>query len=316
MFFFCFERTVKMNIASRIADEGPPCRPPAVARDVVERVWAVLSLPEAELDYARAKVALDALVDPAADAEWTLAELGRLANCARLIAGRGASAAEKVEALRAVVYRNGAWNGFLPFDYDHDNFKELRVKLLSHYLETRRGNCVSMPILFLILADKLGLDMSLAMAPAHLFLRWRDEGGRVTNLETTSGADPARGVWIREVRGVTDRGVASGFYMRSLTRREGIAAMALTVVEHLMAQRRLREALTVTELILRCNPRDGMAWANQGQACACLIGSEYLDSYRSELLIPLPLRAEYLALLQRNHHAFATAKRLGWQSVN
>lgn len=68
--------------------------------DVMRAVEAVLSLPEEELDYARAKVALDALVDPGADAEWTFAELAKLAKAARRIAGSGASAARKVEALR------------------------------------------------------------------------------------------------------------------------------------------------------------------------------------------------------------------------
>lgn len=36
------------------------------------------------------------------------------------------------------------------------------MKLLSRYLDSRRGDCVSMPILFLILADRLGLDVSLS----------------------------------------------------------------------------------------------------------------------------------------------------------
>lgn len=98
-----------------------------------------------------------------------------------------------------------------------------------------------MPILFLILADRLGLDLSLAMAAAHFFVRWRDEEGRTVNLETTSGANPARDIWLREAVGYTDRGVESGFYMRSLPRREAVAAMALTLVEHLMAERRFRE---------------------------------------------------------------------------
>jgi len=82
-----------------------------------------------------------------------------------------------------------------------------------------------------------------------------------------------------------------------------------------MVERRFREALTVTELILRCNPRDGMAWANQGQACFLMLG-DYVDRFGSDLLIPVPLRAEYLTLRQRNHHAFAMAKRLGWEPIS
>jgi regulator of sirC expression with transglutaminase-like and TPR domain len=284
--------------------------------DIVRSVEAMLRAPEEELDYARSKVALDLLIDPAADAAWTLAGLDRLTAAARRLAGRHPSEQDKLRAVRTVIYESGPWNGFRPFDYDHENFRSLPAKLLPNYLATRRGNCVSMPILFLILADRLGLNVSLAMARAHLFVRFRSSNGQVTNLETTSGGNPARDVWLKQSVGYTERGVASGFYMRSLARREGLAAMALTVVEHLMAERRFREALAVTEPILRCNPRDGMAWANQGQACFHIMGVEYLDRFRAELLIPVPLRAGYLAILQRNHHAFATAKRLGWEPTS
>jgi regulator of sirC expression with transglutaminase-like and TPR domain len=288
----------------------------AMPADTVRSVEAVLRAPEEELDYARAKVALDLLIDPAADADWTFAELDRLTDAARRLAGTHPAEQDKLRAVRTVIYESGAWNGFRPFNYDHEDFRSLRVKLLPNYLTSRRGNCVSMPILFVILADRLGLRVSLAMAQAHLFVRFHSASGRVTNLETTSGANPARDVWLKETVGYTERGVASGFYMRSLPRRQAIAAMASTVLEHLMAERRFREALAVTELILRCHPRDGMAWANQGQACFHIMGAEYLGRFGSELLIPVPLRGGYLSLSQRNHHAFAMAKRLGWEPIS
>jgi len=313
MFFFCSRDESKMDMVNTVAP-APRLRP-ALGSGVVQSVQALLALPEPEVDCARAKVALDALVDPLADAEPTLAELERLAGCAADLAGHGASDADKVQAIRTVIYRSGPWNGFRRFDYDHEGFKDLRVKLLAHYLATRRGNCVSMPILFLILGDKLGLDVSLSMAVTHFFVRWRRGDGEIVNLETTSGANPARSIWYFQCGLLNERGVASGFYRRSLLKREGIAAMALTVVEHLMVERRFREALTVTELILRYNPRDGMAWANQGQACFRMLG-DYVDRFGSELLIPVPLRSEYLTLRLRNHHAFTMAKRLGWEPIS
>jgi tetratricopeptide (TPR) repeat protein len=153
------------------------------------------------------------------------------------------------------------------------------------------------------------------MAPVHFYLRHRDESGRITNLETTSGALPARDVWIRQTRQVSDRGIETGFYMRSLSRREGVAAMALTIVEHLMGQRQFREAVAVLEIILRHNPRDGIAWANLGNAYHRILQNEFLDRYGSHFLIPLQQRANYLMLLQRNHAAFAAAKALGWEPV-
>lgn len=91
--------------------------------------------------------------------------------------------------------------------------------------------------------------------------------------------------------------------------------MALTVVEDLMARGRFREALAVTDLIIRCNSRDGMAWANQAQACFHILGAEFLSPFGSALTVPMHRRPEYLLLLQRNHAAFATAERLGFEGT-
>lgn len=287
---------------------------PSARADRVSAIKAVLDLPDAELDYARAKLAFDQLIDPSLNADAVLAELDGIAVAARKLAGPTPSDAAKLTALRRLIYEGGPWNDWRPFEYDHDRFKDLDLKLLHNYLATRRGNCVSMPILFLILADRLGLDVALARAPAHLFVR-HHESGRITNLETTSGALPARDLWMCQTRHVSRRGIESGFYMRSLSRRQGVGAMAMTVVEYLMGQQRRQEAIAVAQLLARNDPTDAFSLAHQGQAHFEILKHEFLDKYRSALLIPPQFRAQYLLLLQRNHAAFNTAKELGWESI-
>jgi hypothetical protein len=63
--------------------------------------------------------------------------------------------------------------------------------MLSTYVRTRKGNCVSMPVLFLIVADRIGLKVRLAAAPLHLFVRYTDAAGADHNLEATSGGHEA-----------------------------------------------------------------------------------------------------------------------------
>lgn len=126
------------------------------ASDGVETVRAVLSLPDQELDYAQAQIVCDQIIDPTVDEQALLAELCRMTEAARRLAGPSVGDERKLTALRTLIYKSGPWNGLRPFAYDHAGFRSIRCKLLSHYLETRLGNCVSMPILFLILADRLG----------------------------------------------------------------------------------------------------------------------------------------------------------------
>jgi regulator of sirC expression with transglutaminase-like and TPR domain len=308
---FLFAWTNQMLASLSLPDLYPAAAKvaPAAALEVI------LSHPERQLDYARAKLRIDRLVDPTLDSQGTANEIERLAHRALQLAEPASDGSRTLAALRSLVYEPGPWNEWRPFAYDHSNSRgrNVRVKLLAHYLGTRRGDCVSMPLLFLILADRLQLPMALAAAPNHLFLRWQRPDGALVNLEATSGALPARDEWIRLSRPMSDRAVASGMYLRSLTRHEAVATMATTLLQHLMDSRRFEEAVAVSEIILRHNPRDGLTLANQGNAFGAMVRAEFLEKYRSGFLIPTHLRPRYARLLQRNHAAFAAARELGWE---
>ncbi|HVQ07987.1 MAG TPA: transglutaminase family protein [Allosphingosinicella sp.] len=219
----------------------------------------VLSPPDDRLDFANAKLAFDHIVDPSINADATLAQIGRLAAEATALAGPHATDAAKLAALRRVIYEGGAWNDNRPLSYDQTDplGQNVRNKLISTYLATRRGNCVSMPMLFLLVGERMGLNLSLATAPLHVFVRYIDPLGREMNLEATSGGHPARTIRYRQQMPMSDRAVESGLYLRTLTRREVVALMATTVVEFLISERRFQEAIEVGEIILRHAPRDG-----------------------------------------------------------
>lgn len=281
---------------------------------IIARVRKVLDLPDEELDYAAAKITFDSLIDPNFDRGWVLAALHRLTKTARDLAGPSPSEAAKLNALRKLIYQGGPWNGWRPFEYDHSNLRgtKVQLKLLSNYLRTRRGDCVSMPVLFLILAERLGLDVGLSLAPNHFFVKLKAADGRIINLEPTSGGNPARDQWIRHIRPMSDRSIASGMYLRRLGRREGIASMAMSVVQFLRDQGRLEETADLCELILAHSPRDGLVLVNLSGACGRMFDQargQYLDEYA----MPLDDRLRAWVLLTRNRAAAARARALGWE---
>lgn len=280
-------------------------------------VRAVLSVGDAALDYGRAKLAFDRLIDPTHVTAGTLVHLDHIVGAARHLAGPTASPDARLAVLRQLLYVSGPWNGDQPFAYDQADPLGQRIgnKLLATYIATRRGNCVSMPALFLILADRLELDVSLATAPLHVFVRYRSESGRVVNIEAANGGHPSRDEWYREQMPMSDRAIESGLYLRSLTKREGVALLATTVLEHLIEQRRYGEALSVSEVILEYAPQDAYTMVKQGSVCAELLRTEFTEKYRSPALIPHPLRARYLMLAQRNRSMFEAAEALGWEPI-
>ncbi len=265
-------------------------------------------------DLTTTKLALDKLVDPSIDQAAVRRELDKLAAQARTIAGPNATDEQKINAVRRVIYKAGPWNDNRPFTYDYDDPLGLNVqnKLLSTYLRTRRGNCVSMPTLFLILADRLGLNVNFGTAPLHVFIRYTDPQGRVFNIETTSGANLARPEWYRQNLPMTDHAIESGLYMRTLTRRETVAQMASTVMEAQLNGGKFQEAIDIGTAILAQSPRDGYTLVKRGHAFGELLRIECIERFPSRNAMSPEIRTRCDMLAKRNDEDFWTAEAMGW----
>jgi hypothetical protein len=231
------------------------------------------------------------------------------------MAGPKPSDRYKLAAVRKAIYAAGVWNYNRPFSYDLADplGQKVKSKMLSTYVRTRKGNCVSMPVLFLIVADRMGLKVRLAAAPLHLFVRYTDPAGVDHNLETTSGGHEARADWYRTNLPMTDRAVQSGMYMRTLSKRETVAQMAASVLDFLMVEGRYQEAADVADAMLAVNPRDSYALVKKGTATAGMLQSEFQAKYPTPASIPLALRARYAMLAATNDRAFRDAEALGWE---
>jgi len=268
-------------------------------------------------DFLTAKIAFDRIIDPSIDPALVEKQVARLADEARKLAGPRASEGAKIDAARKVIYQAGPWNDFRPFSYDQaDPYgQDIRNKLLSTYLRTRRGNCVSMPTLFLIVGRRIGLNLTLTTAPLHVLVRYTRPGIHPFNIEATSGGGFARDEWYRQKFPMSDRAIQSGIYLRTHTDRETVAVIATTVLEHLVSARRNEEAIKVAEAILAADPLAGHVMVWRGTAIAGLMKAEFLDKYPTPDLVPAHLRPRFAELARANAKAFADAEALGWEET-
>jgi Transglutaminase-like superfamily len=92
---------------------------------------------------------------------------------------------------------------------------------LAGLLRTRRGSCVSMPLIYLVIGQQLGLPVHLVSVGKHYFIRWEEPGYRL-NIETTStekiAVTPDDSVYL-EAEGMT-RDRVSGSDLKNLTNHE------------------------------------------------------------------------------------------------
>lgn len=258
-------------------------------------------------------MAIDRLIDPTFDSSKVVAAIDAIVSSIEVRVPPGAKPDEKLSALMTFLYAPGSWNDFRPFQYDlNDPMGEnISNKVLANYLVSRKGNCVSMPILLLILADKLGLDVALATAPAHMFVKYRDQSGKWVNIEATSGGYKADEQYVSELS-ITPLALKNAIYLRPLNKREAVGAMAGTLMEFYGSTSNIKARLAVADVALSANPRDTVAMLHKGNAYFRVLKRRYLDVYPTPRLIPHEGRQEFSYLSKQNHSWFQKAEALGW----
>ena len=71
---------------------------------------------------------------------------------------------------------------------DYDSHQEYTSHFISTLLRTNVGQCYSMPLVYLIMAERLGAEAYLALAPSHSLVKIKDDKGAWFNLELTTRA--------------------------------------------------------------------------------------------------------------------------------
>ncbi|HLZ17139.1 MAG TPA: hypothetical protein VKQ08_08865, partial [Cyclobacteriaceae bacterium] len=77
-----------------------------------------------------------------------------------------------------------------PFKYDLEDYmgeKDYTNLFASKLLGQGSGQCHSLPLVYLMLAEELRAKAWLSLAPSHSFIQFMDNRGRLLDFETTNG---------------------------------------------------------------------------------------------------------------------------------
>ena len=116
---------------------------------------------------------------------------------------------------------------YKPFQYDfndvfgHQEFSNLFV---SKLLNTHKGNCNSMPYLYKILAEELGVTANLALAPNHIYIKHNIKSIGWYNTELTSGIFP-QDSWLMASGFIHLNAIQNGVFMKALNDKESLALL-------------------------------------------------------------------------------------------
>lgn len=129
-------------------------------------------------------------------------------------------------------------NNYKPYTYDFDDFmgdKDFTKMFVTKLINTKSGNCHSLPAFYKILCEEIGASASLALGPNHLYIKHIDEKGQWTNVELTNGGFPTD-QWIIKEMAISVEALKSGSYMTPLTQKQSITMTMFDLVSAYKAQ--------------------------------------------------------------------------------
>ena len=265
------------------------------------------------IDLARAKVTIDHLVDPAENQAATLKAVDQWVARIQARIPAGASTWAKVMAIYTTIYVPGPWNDQKKFDYNFDDpfGKDVHTTMLSNYLATRRGNCVSMPIFFAILAQRIGLHVTLATAPNHLLVKVKLDDGQWKNIEATSGSTLTDLEYMQRFQ-ITQTAVENGLYLRPLSMREAVVEMAAPFLDDYAKHHSPEQIMPMVDLMLSYDPKDVAALMLKALAYDRQVTILYRSKYPDPRQLSPAQQADYQALMDGYFKIANELQGWGW----
>lgn len=228
-----------------------PFLPSSYAADTEKEIDKLLSLPEKDIDIGIAALTIATGIYPELDIKAYSEKIDAMVTAARLVAKGSTDPDYRIRALNTFLYK---YMG-IKYDLSDTNAEKLQNRYLNGILDTKMGSCITMPILYIAIAQRLGYPIYPVSVPWHYFLRYVDPKLKQQNIETTGGGGYVPDEEYTEVLQIPKMGIKSGAYLRTMTYREFIADLvAENAADYGMRGNHLK-AIHYLEKAIKVNPR-------------------------------------------------------------
>jgi len=137
-----------------------------------------------------------------------------------------------------------------PFEYNFDDFagqKEWSSMFVSTLMETKKGNCHSMPFLYKMIMDELRQDCYLSLSPNHIYIKAHNKRAGWYNIELTCGDFPTD-AWLMSSGYIHIDAIRNGIYMDTLSQKQSVALCLIDLAQGYQAKFGIQDG----HFILQC----------------------------------------------------------------
>ncbi|MDX9701423.1 MAG: transglutaminase family protein [Candidatus Auribacterota bacterium] len=266
------------------------------------------SLPATDFDLAQAVLFINLQTQPDIDVDRYIDYIDNLSAELAYHARNKKSGKEKAALISDFIWEKGFicdqpyWMSFKTNQFyemwlmDYSNFVAL--------LDTKKGNCMTFSLLYLILAQRVGFPIYGALIPSHIFVRF-DDGNYVCNMEpTNNGHFVSDYEYFNTFRSDFDHLAPlngsfekkfSVYYLRNLTNKQTLGCFLMNVAMVTINNDNFDDGLRLLLLANQLNPVDPDILNNLGNVLAMKKRYDIaLDAYNRQLsATPFKAKAYY-----------------------
>lgn len=282
-------------------------------QEIIQKVENAFKRLDSDIDLLSTLLDFELIIDPNIQVEETRKEIEDMAAKIQKLSSPEATTVDKISSLSKFLYTSCAWNDHKPFQYDFNDPLGTKIsnKLVSNYIKTKRGNCVSMPMLYLMLSNKLGLEVTISAAPLHYFIMIKDpQSKEYYCVETTHKGQIVPKEFYRTKLAISDQAIEQGVYLQPLDKKEIVAVMAILLSEYFAEIEQWNLSIEIAKVALKHYSNYAYAMVKIGNGYYKLLSFELKKVGNT----PTPIDKSYMDYLySQNIHWFNKADQLGWK---
>ncbi|MHB2154393.1 transglutaminase family protein [Calditrichota bacterium GD2] len=231
-----------------------------------QTIYDIIKLPEEEIDIGLATLVLAKEFYPDMDVNYYLDIIDIIAIGVFALSQGSEDPLVRIATMNTFFYRKGEWNKYQPLEYDLDDLeaRKLKNRFLNGYLDTKQGSCITMPMLHIVVGQRLKWPIYAVGSPKHFFCRYLEQGFPESNIEATSG-----GGYIPDSSYIIDTGIPenalrNGVYLRNLRNKEYIGRLISINASVYFEKGNIDKAIEYLKLSKQLDPTFSGAFWNLG----------------------------------------------------